>query len=226
MEWWIRIDRQEALAAVRKLVPAGGTLILLGDDDSGRPQAMDLVEEYLRSFSYAPLKMSGFPHPLTVRAVLLRTWRALAPSAPTDQVGPWLTQGLHMTLTQMVDEVAAVAHSDPGNAILVRDVDFHQPLLAAQLSLLADLGQKAECPVVLTSRAESGTDWDSLESRVLNLRRFVPEDVRSCLNNAPELKDRTVGELDELMRRVCGDEMDGEISPLTAYTTLETSAVA
>ncbi len=45
-EWWERIDRLPVLAEARALMPGGGCLVVQGDDDSGRFEVLNLLEDF------------------------------------------------------------------------------------------------------------------------------------------------------------------------------------
>jgi hypothetical protein len=127
-----------------------------------------------------------------------------------------------MTLWNLVLSVAdAVKEAAEPVALLFEDVDLVSPLAPSDISYFSLLASRMEGPVIITSR-EGATDWTALPSgSVVQLESFTLSDVRDCLLMSPELRGRSVQELEEGIALVQAGHREGQlIQPAQTFIRL------
>lgn len=221
MNWWDLIDREEAIEAVRRLVPLGGCLVLSGDDLSGRVQAGALVAQALASFGYTVIRPEIGARPATLRRMLVEVWKVLAGPLTPEEVPPWVASAFRLSCQTLITEIRSLPLEENKTALLLEDPDRLEASRSQDVYSVNRLAIDVAWPVVITSNPSSGTNWDALEqpSRVLALRDFTETDVRQCLARTPELAHLDTLTLEEAVAAVMAGT-DDVVRPLDAYTVL------
>jgi hypothetical protein len=222
LEWWERIDREPEREALRRLIPLGGCLVLEGDDESGRPQAADLIDEDLQGFGYKVVVADlGIGRPVSVRALLLEVWKELAPAPAPGDLPVWVQRAGSLTTGFITAELRKLA-TDERVALLLIDIDSTEALMPHEVSALSDLARQTRWIVVITSSRESASPWQALGTRDkrLALGDFSYDDVLMALQRAPELGKRGPDDLERAAQSVLAAS-GGPIRPSVAYTVLK-----
>jgi hypothetical protein len=224
MPWWLHIDRDDELKALRELLPGGGCLVMEGDDEAGRPQAGDLAEHYLSERGYEVIRVDLGGRVASLKTYLQELWqRAAPPPAPTE-TPPWLLRAAGQTARSISREIEEIARRRSGFvAVIFDDIDGEVGLEQHDVEALARLASATGWPFVVTSIIDT-SDWSSLPmgSRLLRLGDFTVEHVRAALTSAPELATMSMDKLDAALEVLI--EASGGSSmfrPRTVYNLLQ-----
>jgi hypothetical protein len=215
--WWEKTDREEVIRAARALSTGKGILILRGDDLSGREAAVriavDILEETLGYHCYGSSQRETSGNVRTALALLLNS---IDPPASPGGFGAALA---NESLPSIVDAVLARLPTLPNPAMILEEVDYTERVLPGAQPLLSDLATKSNCPLVIGSRSESGTDWRSMPGATLiDLAGFSVDDVKAAAWAARDLRHRDVEEIDAAVDTAFGSAVD--IEPLYAYAVM------
>jgi hypothetical protein len=215
IEWWERTDREEVVDATRALVPDGGALVLIGDDYSGRAQAVRLAAEFLaQTCGYTCYGSSQRELAGGIRTALTLLLNSLDPPASPGAFG---SAFLQETPYELVDAIVTKLPALTKPALVLHDIDIMEPVIAGSLMVLASLVSKATCPIVLSSRLEVGTRWDKMPgAATVTLRKFTATDIRAATRRSSVLAHRRVSDLNVAVDSIVGDQIDA----LTAYILL------
>jgi len=139
-----------------------------------------------------------------------------------DVLGPWTGRSGSVRAIDVVAEIAAVVKRRTRPlAFLFDDIDRDARLAPRETELLNELGRAASCPVVFTSRRESGTSWRRMGGRnVLPLTPFTISDLRNCVERSTELRNEPMANLNPLLQMATRPKESGRIEPVVAYDLL------
>lgn len=203
VEWWELVDRRELLLALRDLLPKGGCLVAVGSARSGQMTASRLCRWFLAERGFSVVSVLPSPGvPSMARDSLLRAWQGVSPPVPVGQLAPWVTRRRYITMPEIIEEIAATTVSGSSRlAFVFADIDEAGPVAPHVVGHFATLALRAQCPLVMTSRAEAGTNWSLVpEIRVERLRPFPLSELREFVALSRELADLAPTELDALVQ--------------------------
>jgi hypothetical protein len=227
LEWWERVDRERELEVVRKLVPDGGCVVLIGDERSGRHQVAKLAEDFLRDFGHDCHRIAQASYPMDLRRTLLRVWEKLSPAPAPTVIPPWVARAGFISTSEVITEVVKLLGRRANRpALVLEDIDRDTPLQGYECGMLRDFSHQAKCPTVLTSRTEARSEWTAVSGlEIVNLEGFTREDVWQCIVRSAQLGQRTEPELRAVMETVTLGSPQDRFDPFVVYNRLAAVAI-
>jgi hypothetical protein len=231
VESWMRIDREELIAACEGMISAGGgLLIVVGDDSSGRSEAARIVAS---SFADAGLQthrvLDAGDRPSSFRYLLedIAGWALVK----LEQTGPGLSMSASnasVSIERMsgycIQTLQTLKNS--ASALLAfivsafeQDTSFGPADVRHMVRLVESVGG---CWVVLSRSTKL---WERVQCEKLKLDNFTRPEVANALRGVIEENGGDVSHMPDYLDRIFGTGITS-VTPLQAYQHLQQASTA